>query len=106
MYIVHSWLVLIVILYMIFLVHTIRIVCQTIAYMEQFTFISAMTWQTQIGQNNIEKLRGSPGLRTYELSGKHILVGYGLPALLSASTATMEFVGQKCSFYKPRFGER
>ena len=76
------------------------------AYMEQFTFVSAMSWQTQIGQNNIEKLRGSPGLKSHGLSGKHLLVGYGLPALLSVSTATVEVVGQKCSFYKPRFGER
>ena len=75
--------------------------------MEQFTFISAMSWQTQMGQNNIEKLRGSTELKS---SGpatlKHLLVGYGLPALLSVSTATVEFVGEKCAFYKPRFGER
>ena len=82
------------------------VVCQSLAYLEQFTFVSAMTWQTQIGHNNIEKLRGSSDLKTYGLRVKHVLIGYGLPALLSVTTATIEFVGQKCAFYKPRFGER
>ena len=81
-----------------------RILCQSLAYMEQFTFISAMTWQTQIGHSNVEKLRGE--LKTYRLQVKHVLVGYGIPALLSATTATVELVGQKCAIYKPRFGER
>ena len=83
-----------------------RIVCQSLAYMEQFTFVSAMAWQTQIGQNNIQTLRGSLELRSHGLSLQHGLVGYGLPALLSVSTAIVEVFGQKCAAYKPRFGDR
>ena len=83
-----------------------RIVCQTLAYTEQFTFISAMSWQTLIGQSNVEKIRGSVELEGPGLRVKHFLIGYGLPGLLSAATATVEFLGEKCAFYKPRFGER
>ena len=72
--------------------------------MEQFTFISAMSWQTLIGQNNIERLRGTSDTTT--VRAKHFFLGYGLPAILSAVTATVEFAGEKCAFYKPRFGER
>ena len=72
--------------------------------MEQFTFISAMSWQTLIGQNNVERLRGTSDTTT--VRAKHVLLGYGLPALLSGVTATVEFAGEKCAFYKPRFGER
>ena len=75
--------------------------------MEQFTFFSAMTWQTQIGQANIEKLRGSTEVKSYGRGTvKHLLVGYGLPALLSVSTATVEWLGEEGAAYKPRFGER
>ena len=80
------------------------------AYLEQFTFVSAMTWQTQIGQDNIEKLRGTSDmnniLKNNGLTAKHLVIGYALPAVLSAVTATVEFSGPKCAFYKPRFGER
>ena len=81
-----------------------RIICKSLAYMEQFTFISAMSWQTLIGQNNIERLRGTSDTTT--VRAKHFFLGYGLPAILSAVTATVEFAGEKCAFYKPRFGER
>ena len=81
-----------------------RILCQSLAYMEQFTFTSVMSWQTLIGHNNIQRLQGISDCST--LKAKHILVGYALPALLSALTATVEFAGEKCAFYKPRFGER
>ena len=84
-----------------------RIVCQSLAYMEQFTFVSAMTWQTQIGQDNVMKLRGTSDLmKNNGLTAKQLTIGYVLPALLSALTATVEFSGPKCAFYKPRFGER
>ena len=86
-----------------------RIVCQSLAYLEQFTFVSAMSWQTQIGHDNNRKLRGTsgnlnmvgPGLRA-----EHLIIGYALPAVLSAVTAAVELSGPKCAFYKPRFGER
>ena len=81
-----------------------RIICKSLAYLEQFTFISALSWQTVIGQNNVERLRGTSD--TTSVRARHVLVGYGLPALLSALTATVEFAGEKCAFYKPRFGER
>ena len=69
-----------------------------------------MTWQTQIGQDNIKKLRGTSDMNnimnTNGLTAKHLVIGYGLPAVLSAVTAAVEFSGPKCAFYKPRFGER
>ena len=86
-----------------------RIVCQSLAYMEQFTFFSAMTWQTQIGHNNIEKLRGTSDMNQMMNNGlraQHLIIGYVLPAVLSAVTATVEFSGPRCAFYKPKFGER
>ena len=81
-----------------------RILCKSLAFMEQFTFVSAMSWQTLIGHNNIQRLQGTSDTSPFGV--KHLLAGYGLPAILSAVTATVEFAGGKCAFYKPRFGER
>ena len=81
-----------------------RILCKSLAFMEQFTFVSAMSWQTLIGHNNIQRLQGTSDTSPFGV--KHLLAGYGLPAILSAVTATVEFAGEKCAFYKPRFGER
>ena len=69
-----------------------------------------MSWQTQIGQDNIQKLRGTSDMtnmmKNNGLTAKHLIIGYALPAVLSALTAAVEFIGPKCAFYKPRFGER
>ena len=87
-----------------------RIICQSLAYMEQFTFVSAMSWQTQIGQDNIMKLRGTSDMnnmiKNNGLRSRHLILGYALPAVLSAVTATVEFNSPKCASYKPRFGQR
>ena len=45
-------------------------------------------------------------VNTNGLTAKNLVIGYGLPAVLSAVTAAVEFNGPKCAFYKPRFGER
>ena len=85
------------------------VVCQSLAYLEQFTFVSAMTWQTQIGHDNIKKLHGTSDMNNMLSNGlrsRHLIIGYVLPAVLSTVTALVELSGPRCASYKPRFGER
>ena len=88
----------------------VRCVCQSLAYIEQFSFLSAMTWQTQIGHHNIQKLRGvydvDDILKPAVFSQDHLAIGYGLPAVWSFITAVVELAAPRCAHFKPRFGER
>ena len=87
-----------------------RFACQSLAYVEQFTFLSAMTWQSQIGHHNIQTLKGLSDVnnvvKPVVLSRTHLALGYGLPTLWSLVTASAELIGPRCADYKPRFGER
>ena len=80
------------------------------AYLEQFTFLSAIIWQTIIGHHNVQKLLGvsdaNHGVKPAVVSQSQVLTGYGLPAIWSLVTATVEMTGPRCADYKPRFGER
>ena len=69
-----------------------------------------MTWQSQIGYQNIQTLRGLSDvnnlLKPAVLSPTHLALGYGLPAIWTLVTLTVEMTGPRCADYKPRFGER
>ena len=87
-----------------------HLLCQSIGYLEQFSFLAAFTWMTIMSMENMNQLNGCGQSNSLQQSSDEIkklmLIGYGVPLMLSLGTAAVELFAPECAVYKPRFGHR
>ena len=87
-----------------------HLLCQSLGYLQQFSFLAAFTWMTIMSMENMNQLNGCGQSNSLQQSSDEIkklmMIGYGVPLMLSLGTAAVELFAPECAVYKPRFGHR